>query len=108
MLSVAITPLKMDIFNALKSKECQEAFAKALMSTVPGDCGNDPEAIEMANKYGEIAAGYLAGALATPLAEAIDKYVKSIGLMITPTALISPPTGGPVTGVITTQEVQVL
>lgn len=103
MLSVAKAKLQLDIFNALRDDKVKKAFAVALKSTFPDIVdGCD----DIADQFGEIAAKGLSSALAQPLTDAIDAYVKEIDLVITPTALISPV--GPVSGVISPTDVQVL
>lgn len=95
MLSTALKPLKEDIFNILTGEDAKEAFKKALLATFPTDSQNCETSQFIAESFGNIAASYL-GALASPLAEAIDKYVKEIGITLTPQGLTAP--NGPVSG----------
>ena len=103
MLKTAVETLKMDIFKAFKDKDVMDAFSEALMSTFP-EGGDDFKSV--ADDFGEIAAGYLAKALAKPISDAIYKFVLQADINIVPTKLISPQ--GPVTGVINPAEVKII
>lgn len=106
MLSAALLPLKQDIMNAINSDAACDAFKKAFQSTFPTIVEGNPDAEEMADSFGKIAAGYFAAAVAGPLGDAIDKYVRSMDLIITPATLVAATV--PVTGAISPQEVQIL
>lgn len=106
MLSTAITPLKQDLFNILTSEDTKIAFKNAITSTFPSNSKNNSDFEKFADSFGEIAAKYL-GALAEPLSQAIDKYVKQIGIQITiPETVISP--NGPCSGIINTTDVKII
>lgn len=105
MLSTAKPKLKLDIEMALKSDKVAKVFENALLSTFP-DIDDDNGAQDIAEAFGKLCAKGLATALSQPIADAVDAYTKEIGLLITPTTLVSPV--GPVTGVIQPTEVKVL
>ena len=90
---------------ALKSDKVAKVFENALLSTFP-DISDENGAQDIAEAFGKLCAKGLSSALAQPITDAVDAYVKEIGLLITPTTLISPV--GPVTGVIQPTEVTVL
>lgn len=106
MLSTAIVKLKQSIFDSIRSDKTAECFTKALLTTFPASVNNDPDCNKIAENFGKVAARYLAGALTTRICDAVDDYVKEIGIQITPTKLISP--HGPVSGTITPDEVSIL
>lgn len=95
MLSTAIKPLKKELFDILTGDEVKKAFENALLSTFPSESQNCETTQYIAESFGDIAASYL-GAIASPLAEAIDRYVREIGITLTPRGLVG--THGPVTG----------
>lgn len=95
MLSTAIKPFKKELFNILTSDEVKQAFKNALLSTFPAEAKNCETTDYIANAFGDIAASYL-GAIADPLADAIDKYIREIGITLTPQGLVG--THGPVSG----------
>jgi len=103
MLSTAKIKLKMDILNTFKDKAVVEAFSKALESTFPDKTDTSKD---IADQFGKIAANAMAVAVAPKLCDAVDAFVKEIGILITPTALVSPV--GPVSGVISPTDVQIL
>lgn len=105
MLSTAKSKLQMDIKTALSGDKTAKVFEDALLSTFP-DVDDDNGGKDMAKMFGKICAKGMASVLAQPLTDAIDAYVKEIGIMITPTALVSPV--GPVTGAISPTDVQIL
>ena len=105
MLSTAKPKLKIDIEMALKSDRVAKVFENALLSTFP-DISDESGAQDIAEAFGKLCAKGLSSVLAQPIADAVDAYVKEIGLLITPTTLVSPV--GPVTGVIQPTEVKVL
>lgn len=107
MLSTAIETLKKDVFDAIKSDKVAKSFETALLSTFPPESEQDADCKKMAKTFGELAAGYLAGALATPLSKAIDKFVKDAGIQITiPPSVVSP--HGPCSGSIPPSNVKIL
>ena len=103
MLSVAKAKLQSDVFNALRDDKVKKALALAFKSTFP-DLTDGCD--DIADQFGEIAAKGLSNALAQPLTDAIDAYVKEIDIIITPTALVCPV--GPVSGAISPSDVQIL
>lgn len=105
MLSIAKPKLKLDIQMALKDDRVAKVFEEALLSTFP-DIDGDNGANDIASDFGKLCAKGLASALAQPITDAVDAYVKEIGIIITPTTLISPM--GPVSGVIQPTDVQIL
>ena len=105
MLSVAKLKLKTDIEIALKSDKVAKVFENALLSTFP-DVNDENGAHDIAEAFGKLCAKGLSSALSQPITDAVDAYVKEIGLQITPTLLVSP--AGPVTGSILPIEVKVL
>lgn len=104
MLSQALTPLKQDIEKLLNSSSTAEAFEKALLTTFGPDAVDDDDFKKIAADFGKVAALHLSRSISEPLGDAIDKYVKQIGFIIAPSALMSP--FGPVTGVITSSDIQ--
>ena len=62
---------------------------------------NDP------GKYGKKMADDFAKTAADGLVDAIEKYVKAAAIQITPSTLVAPPSGGPVTGVILPADVNI-
>ncbi len=106
MLSTALPILKQDVYKILKDDSVAECFTKALLTTFPASVNNDPDCMEIADNFGKVAAQYLAGTLTSPLCDAIDKYIKEIGIQIVPKKLTSPL--GPVSGVISPEEVKIL
>jgi hypothetical protein len=104
MLSTAKPILQLDIQNALNSSSTQKVFENALLSIFP-DIDDDNEGKKMAEMFGKLCAKGLASALSQPLTDAIDKYVKEIGIMIAPKTLMSPM--GPVTGAIAPTDVNI-
>lgn len=105
MLSTAKPKLKTDIEMALKSDKVAKVFENALLSTFP-DISDENGAQDTAEVFGKLCAKGLSSALAQPITDAVDAYVKEIGLMITPMTLVSPV--GPVSGAIQPTEVKVL
>ncbi len=105
MLSVAKPKLQLDIDAALRSDKVAKVFENALLSTFP-DVSDENGAHDIAEAFGKLCARGLSSALAQPITNAIDAYVKEIGLQIKPTFLVSP--AGPVTGTIIPTEVKVL
>ena len=105
MLSVAKPKLMLDIKSALSDSKTAKVFEEALKSTFP-DITDDNKGNDTAKMFGKICAKGLAAVLAQPLTDAIDNYVKQMGIIVTPTTLISPM--GPVTGVIKPTDVQIL
>ena len=105
MLSTAKPKLKLDIEMALKSDEVAKVFENALLSTFPV-INDENGAQDMAEAFGQLCAKGLATALSQPITDAVDAYVKEIGLLITPMALAG--SMGPVSGTIQPTEVKVL
>ena len=106
MLSQALQPLKTDIENALNSPETAKAFEVALLTTFGPDSVDEEDFKKVAEMFGKVAAKKLSKSLSGPIGDAIDKYVKQIGLLITPSDLTT--ALGPVAGVINPTDVQVL
>ena len=105
MLSTAKPKLQMDIKMALSSSKTAKVFENALLSTFP-DIDDENGGKEIAEMFGKLCAKGLASALAQPITDAIDSYVKQIGILATPTALVSPV--GPVAGAISPIDFQIL
>ncbi len=105
MLSIAKLKLQLDISRALRSDKVAKVFENALLSTFPV-VNDENGAHDMAESFGKLCANGLSSALAQPITDAVDDYVKEIGLQITPTMLMSPT--GPVTGSINPIDVKVL
>lgn len=97
MLSTALTPFKKELFNILTGEDVKKAFSNALTATFPADSQNCETTQFIADSYGDIVASYL-GAIAGPIADAIDKYIKEIGItLVASKAALSAPNGA-VTG----------
>jgi len=105
MLSTAKPKLKLDIEMALKDDKVAKVFEKALLSTFP-DISDENGANDTAQAFGKLCAKGMATALAQPLTDAIDAYVKEIGILATPTALVSPV--GPVSGAMPMTDFQIM
>lgn len=98
--------LKLDITNMLNSDKVTKVFENAVLSMFPtmtNDEKADSGSEDIAKMFGSICAKGLSNALAGPLADAIDIYVKGIGITITPKTLTCPV--GPVTGAIAPTDV---
>ena len=95
MLSTAIKPFKKELFDVLTSDVVKQAFENALLATFPTESQNCETTQYIAESFGDVAASYL-GAIAEPLADAIDKYIREIGITLTPQGLVG--THGPVSG----------
>jgi len=104
MLSTNLPKFQADLFTILTSEASKKAFEQAILTTFPSEAANDENAKKIAETFGKVAAAYL-GALAQPLANAINDHIKEIGIMATPTALTC--AVGPVAGAITPTDVQV-
>lgn len=96
MLSTAKPVLQVKL-NKILYQGLYEAFKATFMTADIGEDGEDM-AVQFAKKG--------SNAMAKDLTDAIDEYVKQIGITITPTTLIAPPSG-PVTGMANTETKQI-
>ena len=97
--------LQQDIYDILK-KSMYEAYMSTfdkdadINSVIKNRVKNDM--MDTAKKYAET----FANTACEPMAEAIYEFVKSIGIIATPTSLVSP--HGPVTGAINANDHKIL
>lgn len=90
------------ILQAQLTKIINDGMKKAYKSTFMG-AGDGDDGEDMATTFAMVASREMGKALA----DAIDTYVKSIGISLIPTTIVVPPLGIPVVGTANTETQQI-
>lgn len=117
MLSVAKPILQQTIKSILGGQEVAKTFEEAYLQTLPlSDLDNIEDAgvkkevkkqmEDTAEMFGKMCAAGLDKAITQKLTDAIDSYVKSIGIVATVTTVVSP--AGPCTGALSPTDFNIL